>query len=160
MSDSSWFSHQLQSSADGLVWSARQVPEARRYLVPPALLGEWSAARHLFHMFYYEQNFALPSMRQWLGEPGLSRQALKKLDENAAWSDTLEYDKLLGRFQDVRQAQISLLPRIEPAVWQETSTCVWGEVTLHWVVSKTYQHTAEHTSELLRIALFWDMAAT
>jgi hypothetical protein len=158
MSDSSWFSRQLQSTADGLVWSARQVPEARQYLAPPAFLGEWSAARHLFHMLYYEQNYALPSMRQWLGEPGLSRQALEKLNENTAWSDTLEYNILLGRFQDIRQAQIALLPRFEPAAWQESRACVWGAVTLHWLVSKTYQHTVEHTSELLRIALFWDMA--
>ena len=32
----------------------------------------------------------------------------------------------------------------------------WGPVPLFWVVSKTYQHTAEHISDLLRIALFWD----
>ena len=33
---------------------------------------------------------------------------------------------------------------------------IWGPVTLSWVVSKTYQHTAEHTGDILRIALFWD----
>ena len=34
---------------------------------PPPNLGQWSVARHLFHMVDYEQKFVLPLMRQWLG---------------------------------------------------------------------------------------------
>ena len=30
---------------------------------------------------------------------------------------------------------------------------------LRWVVAKTYQHTAEHTSDILRIVLYWDFLA-
>lgn len=33
---------------------------------------------------------------------------------------------------------------------------MWGPVTLRWVVSKTYQHTFEHGSTIMRIALFWE----
>ncbi len=30
-----------------------------------------------------------------------------------------------------------------------------GLLTLHWAVTKTYQHTLEHTDELLRAYLWW-----
>ena len=35
----------------------------------------------------------------------------------------------------------------------------WQDVALYWVVSKTFQHTAEHTHDLMRLVLFWDVAA-
>ena len=35
----------------------------------------------------------------------------------------------------------------------------WGPIPLLWLVSKTYQHTNEHTSDVLRMALFWDYYA-
>jgi hypothetical protein len=33
----------------------------------------------------------------------------------------------------------------------------WGNVTLLWLVSKTFQHTAEHIHDVMSMALFWDM---
>ena len=65
---SQWFNEQLQSSANGFVWGTEQVPEARRYAQPPTGLGEWTVARHVFHLYFYEKTIALPSMQQWLGE--------------------------------------------------------------------------------------------
>lgn len=156
MNNSQWFKKHLEASANGFIWAVRQVPAERLYLRPPAVLGEWSAARHVFHLFFYERTFALPSMRQWLGGPGLSRQELMKLDEDAAWNSGHEFDTLQRQFQEGRQAQIALLSELSEEAWDERLLTVWGPMTLHWVVSKTYQHTMDHTNTVLSMVLFWD----
>jgi len=149
-----WFHDQLQASADGFIWGAQQVPGARRLLQPPGGLGEWPAARHVFHMDFYEQTIALPSMRQWLGEPCPS---LEGLDEDLAWGEGKDdFEGLLAEFEKVRTEQIALLPKFDDPTWNAAIETIWGPVTLAWVVSKTYQHTAEHTNDVMRIALFWD----
>jgi hypothetical protein len=154
MNFSEWFREHLQVGADGFVWSAEQVPEARRYAQPPKGLGEWSVARHVFHMLYYEQTIALPSMQQWLG--GILPM-IDDSDEDVAWAENKEsIENLLIQFRNVRTEQISLLPKFEETVWNETRKAVWGPVTLLWVVSKTFQHTAEHTNDVMQMRLWWD----
>ncbi len=153
MNLSRWFRDQLQSCADGFVWGAQQVPNARRNVRPPEALGEWTAARHIFHMVFYEENIALPTIYQWLGKP----LPLEGVSEDVAWgegSDNVE--SLLAEFTKVRDEQIQLLARFDDLTWSSTRDTIWGVVTLRWVVSKTFQHTAEHTGDILRIALFWD----
>ncbi len=153
MNLSQWFHDQLQASADGFVWGAQQVPPARRNARPPEALGEWTAARHIFHMGFYEQNTALPSMLQWLGKP----LPVDSVAEDVAWGEgTDNVESLLAEFTKVRAEQIQMLARFDDAAWNSTRDTVWGPVSLLWVVSKTFQHTAEHTSDILRIALFWD----
>ncbi len=154
MSLSKWFHDQLQTSAEGFVWGAQQVPAARRNGRPPEALGEWTAARHIFHMGYYEQNIALPCMHQWLGKP---RPSLEDVDEDIAWGEGRDdYENLLAEFKKVRDEQVQLLVKFDDPAWNSTRETNWGPVTLLWVVSKTFQHTAEHTGDILRIALFWD----
>jgi hypothetical protein len=156
MALSDWFREHLQASGDGLVWAIEQVPLERRFLAPPALLGEWSAARHLFHMLYYDQQAALKSMRHWLGGP---LPSLEELDEDAAWGTGQEIEPMLAQFRAIRAEQIELLPQFDAAHWEEPRAIpVWETVTLRWVVTKTYQHTAEHIHDILSIALFWDFA--
>jgi DinB superfamily len=152
-----WFSDQLQASADGLVWAVEQVPQERRSSTPPSPLGSWTTTRHLFHMVYYEQSIALPSMQQWLGgkEP-----TGEDLDEDAAWeAQQNSLERLLEQFREIRSQQIKLLGSFRDADWKTPQQTGWGSQDLLWVVSKTYQHTNEHTSEILRLALFWDHAA-
>jgi hypothetical protein len=151
---SEWFHAQLQASADGFVWGAQQVPNERLNVRPPEALGEWTAARHIFHMVFYEQNIALPSMLQWLGE---ARPLLEGVDEDIAWGEgSNNVESLLSEFKKVRDEQVQLLARFDDLAWNSTCETVWRSVTLAWVVSKTYQHTTEHISDILRIALFWD----
>jgi hypothetical protein len=152
---SEWFSYQLQASADGFVWGVEQVPAERRYRQPPTRLGEWSVIRHLFHMVYYERQVALPVMQQWLGAPKVE---FATLDEVAAWQagQTAPIDALLTQFRAVRSEQLALLPAFKESAWHEQCEANGEPVTLLWVVSKTYQHTAEHTNDVLRIALFWE----
>ena len=156
LSHSQWFQRQLTTSAEGLLWSIEQVPVGRRYAQPPPALGEWSAARHLFHIVYYERTWALPSMRQWLDGP---RPDTAGLSEDQTWeAEVRDLDKVKAELREVRAFQVGLLSHIPDSAWDKTREAIWGPVTLLWVVSKTYQHTAEHISDILRIALFWDMA--
>jgi hypothetical protein len=157
MNYSQWFSDQLQTSADGLVWSIEQVPVPRRTVLPPVGLGDWSAARHVFHLCYYEQTLALPGMRQWLGDAIPSSDDLR---EETAWSvEKRPVESLVADFKKVRAEEVALLSKFDDRLWNVVRETVWGSETLLWVVSKTYQHTAEHTSDVLRIALFWDRFA-
>ena len=147
MNLSQWFHDQLQASAEGFAWAIEQVPAERRRLAPPHQLGDWPAARHVFHMLYYEQIMALPSMQQWLGGPLL---AADDLGEEAAWEKGPDLETLVAEFRKVRAEQIALLPKFDEALWHAPRPAIWGTVTLRWVVTKTYQHTAEHTHDV-----FW-----
>lgn len=154
----SWFSNQLNSGAEGFIWAIEQVPLERRLLAPPKLLGEWNAARHVFHMLYYEQNAVVPSMKIWLGQSLTINEA--DFDEDAAWGDGKDLDAILTDFRRVRAEQLELLPLFNDQLWHETrQTPFWGDVTLLWLVSKTFQHTAEHSNDVMRMALFWDAYA-
>lgn len=151
-----WFDYQLRSTLDGFVWAIEQIPEERRYSLPPAPLGDWFAAQHVFHMLYYEGKLALPSMRQWLGMPAPVRE---KASEEL-WRRPPAMEQMIDQFRAIRLEEIGLLPSFEPSAWESTrTTTFWGEVRLRWLVGKTYQHTLEHTHDLLRFSLFWDRVA-
>lgn len=157
MNFSEWFHKQLPASAEGFVWGAELVPETRRYRTPPSGLGEWTAARHIFHMQYYERTIALPSMQLWAGE---ARPSTGFVAEEEAWhSANQDFRNLLHEFKKVRVEQVALLPKFDQEAWISSRETGWGPVTLLWVVSKTYQHTAEHTHDVMRMALFWDAFA-
>lgn len=161
MDPSQWFREHLQVSAEGFIWAVEQIPPERCYALPPFPLGEWSAARHAFHMLFYERTFALPSMRQWLGGPPPD---VFGLSEEAAWAggpaggSAPNLDELQASFREIRVEQVELLPEFSDSAWDEPRNTLWGPMPLRWVVTKTYQHTAEHTHDVLSLALFWDMA--
>ena len=58
-----------------------------------------------------------------------------------------------------RAVRDSLLAPYRPAWAASVDMTGWGPIPLLWLVSKTYQHTNEHTSDVLRMALFWDYYA-
>ena len=150
---SKWFDSQLRSTLDGFIWSVQQVSEERWYALPPTQLGEWSMAQHVFHMLHYEEKLALPSMQQWLGAPLAVRE---KVDE-AIWDHPPPIQVMLDQFKRVRFAEINLLTNFDDMAWRSVQkTTFWGEVSLYWLVSKTYQHTLDHNQDILRLALFWD----
>lgn len=163
MDEMRWLSDELGRSAVGYDWAVRQVPADRLALTPPTGLGEWSALRHLYHLVWYEREIALPTMRLWLDGPPFTEVGL---DEEAAWTrdgTNVEPEAWLRILAAGRDEQRALLARLDPAAWTTERTTGWGDlpmpVPLRWVVAKTYQHTAEHTNDVLRIALFWDIFA-
>ncbi len=154
---SEWFHQHLQASADGFVWAVEQVPAARYYSQPPKGLGDWHVARHVFHMLDYERQIVVPVMQQWLDAP----PAVVGWEEEDSWQANCDrpVEHLLAEFRAVRCQQIAMLPQIGEHLWHEQQMTGWGPVPLFWVVTKTYQHTNEHTSDVLRIALNWDYYA-
>lgn len=151
---SAWFQEQLAHSAETFARAIEQVPEERHRLAPPHRPEEWPMARHVFHMMYYESKLALPSMRQWLGEEVHFSE--EELDENKEGSPDLDLAATLAAFRKVRAEEIALLKQFTEEDLERTlNTWAWGDVTLRWVVTKTLQHTFEHTHDTLAIALFW-----
>jgi hypothetical protein len=154
MNPANWFRDKLQSTAEGFIWAIEQVPDNRLYRLPETpVLGEWSAARHAYHMLHYERTYAIPSMGQWLGSPMPDPEGA---DEDAAWQKEHELEDVLLEFMAIRAEQIALLTLFEDSDWEELRQTFWQGQTLHWILSKTLQHTAEHTHDVLSIALFWD----
>lgn len=150
---SQWFDYQLRSTLDGFIWAVRQVPQERLYTLPPTSLGEWSAAQHVFHLLDYEERLALPSMSQWLGVP----PAIPEEGDHSIEKAPPQVEEKLARFERVRQAEISLLSKFDHDAWGTVMrTTFWGDVSLFWLVCKTYQHTVEHTHNVLSLTLFWD----
>ena len=159
---SEWFTPQLQSGADGFVWAVRQVPQERWEAKPPKALGEWPMAQHVFHMLFYEREMVLPHMRHWLGVPLASLEDWQKIfsQANASWTPQLHVENMITDFLQVRAEQIAMLQHFDDTLWHEARpNTIWGEVPLKWIVSKTFQHTAEHTNDIMRMALFWDAFA-
>jgi hypothetical protein len=150
---SQWFDYQLRSTLDGFIWAVKQVPQDRLYTVPPVQLGEWSAAQHLLHMLDYEERFVLPTMAQWLGVPPVIPEETEEGIEQSSPS----MEQKLVQFERVRQAEIGMLPKFDHDAWGTVMrTTFWGDISLYWLVCKTYQHTAEHTHNVLSLTLFWD----
>jgi hypothetical protein len=150
---SQWFDYQLRSTLDGFIWAVHQLPDERWDKLPPQPLGQWSAADHVFHILDYEKRLALPTMYQWLGETPVIREKIEEKTEQGL----APIEEMLREFERVRTVEISLLFKFDPATWNSIrKTAVWGEVSLHWLVCKTYQHTTEHTHNILSLNLFWD----
>ncbi|HEX9035622.1 MAG TPA: DinB family protein [Ktedonobacterales bacterium] len=162
MNDSDYFADQLRVTAEQFAWAALQIPDARRFV---AQEGRWCAARVIFHITNYERLTVAPSMRLWEGGPPVDDSPLD--DEPLDWERKgarTTYDDLISAFRAGRADQIALASRLVGR-WDETRDSPWTlkdapPITLRWVVTKTLQHTFEHSDELLRIRLYTDMHDT
>ncbi len=154
---SQWFREQLLATASSLVWTIEQVPTERHHQRPPRpdWLGEWTLARHVFHLSQYERTKALPYVLQSADLP-IPPQSDE--DEEMLWQrDGMRRDvkDMLAEFQQVRNELISILDRLDDAAWEAPiGKEAWGIVTLKWVMTKLYQHTYDHTNTLLQIVVF------
>lgn len=151
---SEWFQEQLRAGSYGFAWAVKQVPLERQNQLPPPALGEWTASRHVFHLLYHEEKIALPRIRQWLGGPS---PIVDREVEEIASKDIQNIDAMLEKFLALRHEQIRLASEFAGEAWTQTRDVQnWGPVSLYWVFSKNYQHTAEHIHDVLKLALFWD----
>jgi hypothetical protein len=157
MSLSQWFHQQLQASADSFLWAVDQIQQERLYLAPRA--DRWPVARLIYHLACYEQRIALPSMRQWSGgpKPVVGTQEGDGTQEDRNWNGGQghEMSTLIADFRVVRSEQLALCSQFDEQSWHESRDVIWGQRSLKWVVTKTYQHTLEHTDEVLRAYLWW-----
>jgi hypothetical protein len=151
------FQERLQTSADEFLWAVSLVPQERLFLAPRE--DKWPVARLLFHLGLYEKTIALPTMRQWFGgaKPIVGTQEEDEARENQAWNEGQghEITSLSEEFKAGRAEQIALLAKLTDERLQERLSVLWGERSLQWVLTKTYQHTLEHTDEVLRSYLWW-----
>lgn len=152
-----WFHQQLQASMEGFLWAVEQIPRDRLYQEPRP--DRWSAARIVYHLAFYEQWLALPSMLQWAGgpRPVANSELEDGMKEEDVWrgGQGHEMQKMLADFKSIRIQQLELLSLLSEQSWHEERETIWGRRLLQWVVTKTYQHTLEHTDEILKAYLFF-----
>lgn len=150
---SEFFRRQIEANTEAIAWAVTQVGPERLHTAPPELLGEWSAARHLFHLLYYEREVAVPSLRLWFGA---SYPDFTYYDEAAAWANAPHNAEVLTEIEHLRAQELGLVAEANGTLWSEGQQTPWGQRTLYWVVSKTLQHGLEHTNNILKIALSWE----
>jgi hypothetical protein len=145
----SLFRQQLETSADGFLWAVGQIPTGRHYVLPLPIFGTLPAARIVFRVVWYEQQVALPYMRTWVSgaPPDIA-------DTEAQDWHGQDMADLVAQFRQGRDEQIALLNHLSE--WDSVRPTLWGPVPLSWLLTKTYQHTLEHTTTLLNMALYWD----
>ncbi len=160
MQFSQWFYQQLQASTKGFLWAVEQIPKERQFLQPNP--DKWSVARLLYHMVDYDQLIGLPTLCQWVDGPsplaGLTGSAEEDAArEEAQWQNGEGHDvqAMIADFNMLRAEQFALIQHFPEQAWSEERNAIWGPVTLQWAVTKTYQHTLEHTDEILR-AYLWE----
>ena len=161
------FTTLLQVSTDMLLWTVQQIPEDLLYTVSSKRPGSWPTARHVMHLQYNEEQVVLPCMRRWFNEEHAAHKAEddKRIerygayemlvhDEEIAWQQAPDIEMREEKFREGRKAQIALLAQFAPDVWEQTRETVWGRVTLCWAITKTYQHTLEHSNDILKYGLY------
>jgi len=157
MDVSYWLRQQLHASAEGFLWAVEQIPQERLYLTPRP--NRWPVARLVYHMTCYEQRLAFPSLLQWLGKPGptVRTQEEDEREEDRRWNGGQGHEiaQMMTDFKVVRSQQLEVLSKLTEPMWYEEREVIWGHLPLKWVVTKTYQHTLEHTDEILRAYLWW-----
>ncbi len=84
--------------------------------------------------------------------------SIDHLDEDTLWNenDGRDLNEMLEKFREGRATQIELLSQLSDIFWEETRDTLWGQVSLRWIATKTFQRTAEHIHDTLTLALFWD----
>jgi len=161
---------QLESTAEIIEWAISLFTEDRLNEPPPhknhpkapdwakTYLGQWSPLRVLFHLVYYEEVFALPSMKHCIGESKASFPDSTKKEEEEVWARGVILTELLERYRKVRREQMQVIKRTSNEEWNNKKTEYYGhgKVSMSWLVAKTIQHTFDHGDKLLRKALYWD----
>lgn len=148
-----FFTRQIAANTETIAWAVGQVGAERFNRPPPELLGEWPAARHLFHLLYYERQVAMPGLSLWFGAP---YPDFTGYNEKAAWASAPGEQAVLRELEGLRATQLDLIGEAHGALWSEERQTPWGRRTFYWVVSKTLQHALEHTNNILKMALLWE----
>ena len=160
MEDSQLLREQLASSVQGFVWAVEHIPVERRYSAPPMpnWLGQWSLARHVFHMQYQEYYVVQAGLKEMLHLPPHPEE---RPEEESAWQqEQRPLEELLRQFQVLREQTGELIRTLSQEEWATPREATNWEIpmNIHWFIAKVWQHTLEHTHDALRLYLFWDAA--
>lgn len=150
--------HQLESSADALLWALAQIPSGRHFLQPLPIFGERPVARVLYHQMWREREVILPYLRSWGAE--IAAQSADTLDEREEtdWRAAEHRTVLLQEgFRQQRDAMIAILRGMDTVSWDDMRETQFGLVTPRWLVVHVYQMTVTHTALFLRMSLYWDL---
>ncbi len=168
MNSKSFLAEQLNHTRRIIEWTLTLFPEERLWEEPnhelqdnapegiDSFFGKWSALRVLFHLLYYEETIALPSLKYWIGGPLPSYP--KSSEEEEMWMLCTSKTELIDRFRKIREKQLDTIKSINPDEWDSEKLEYYGHghVSAYWFVAKTIQHTFSHGDKLLRKALYWD----
>ena len=158
--DPTWLQAQLAHSTTTLIEAWAALPAERRATVPPerlAPLSSWPAQLHLYHLYIYEQ-ITVDYAAFWLpkGKPLTEAQDAEHgrlLSEQVhAWQQLSGPETLAGWLEQRQE----LLARLAQAEDWDARQPYWENQDLHTIAAECLQHTLEHTSTLLQLALFWD----
>lgn len=138
-------------------WEA--IPAGRRAQVPPARLARvstWPAQRHLYHLFIYER-IVVDTAAFWLADGAPLTEAEVALHDRLLSGQTEAWSQHSAEetFSGWRQLRQELLARLERATDGEARHPHWDGQDLPAFAAECWQHTLEHTTTLLQLALFW-----
>ena len=159
--DSNWLQEQLAHSQTMLEGAWAALPEERRAVLPPgrlAQLSSWSAQLHLYHLYIYEQ-ITVDYAAYWLPD-GVPATEAEQAAHVRLWQGQEEdWQQLSGaetmaRMSETRRALLATLAQVPD--WDARHDVFWGVQDLRWIAAKCFQHTLEHTTTLLQLAIFWD----
>lgn len=159
--DGAWLQEQLAHSMTMLEGAWAALPEERRAMLPPGRLSQlstWSGQLHLYHLYIYER-ITVDYAAYWLAD-GARLTAAEDEEHGRLWMgqekdwQQLSAAETLAGMRGQRQ---ELLARLAQATdWDARHDVFWGEQNLRWIAAKCFQHTLEHTTTLLQLAIFWD----
>ncbi|MGE5225164.1 MAG: hypothetical protein ACM3PY_22225 [Omnitrophica WOR_2 bacterium] len=177
MFDKSELASRIRETENIIQWAILKVPLQRVQESPPhgkhphsdkgfkTYFGDWSALRQLFHLTFYEENYAIPAMQYFTGNPHLAGDPVfpRSEIEEKAWHDALatgiDVFALQQRLHGLREVQLRILCEIPEDVWgRETLQTGMGLVSAEFIVMKTIQHSLEHANDILKNALYWERA--
>jgi hypothetical protein len=168
MNSKEFLVEQLSHTRRIIEWTLTLFPEERLWEEPShesqkntpegmeSFFGKWSALRVLFHLLYYEETVALPSLKFWIGGSPPSYPAPSEEEEK--WRNCANKTELIERFRKVREKQMEVIQKIDLTEWESEKLTYYGhgKVSPKWFTAKTIQHTFSHGDKLLRKALYWD----
>lgn len=159
--DSAWLQEQLAASMTMLAGAWAAIPEERRAVLPPERIrrmSSWPAQLHLYHLYQYER-ITVAIAAAWLdGGTTLTDEEEAELvrpyrEQEIRWQQLGAAETMAG-MREQRQALLAQLAQTTD--WDTVNDVLFGEHNLRWVIAKCFQHTLEHSTTLMQLALFWD----
>ena len=156
----------LRDSIDTVIGAARMVPAACIHALMPGLPKDaWTVAMNLAHLVVYDEGISVPVLESLAS--GADGTTLIRTD-NEGWfyNDAVALssqplDALISRLEEARARQVDIVQSFSAVDWNRRWSPAFssglhgnGPHSPAWIATKSFQHTWEHGSAVLRAALF------